>query len=62
MMNRLQTLVSISNLRPYTVVAAGFFSSSPATFGGVALTTAGGYDAVLWKVNAEGTTLWAVRG
>jgi len=44
------------------VVAVGFFSSSPATFGGVALTTAGSDDAVLWKMNAEGTTLWAVRG
>jgi len=44
------------------VVAAGSFSSSPAMFGGVALTHAGGGDAVLWKLSAEGTTLWAVRG
>jgi len=44
------------------VVAAGYFTSSPATFGGVALTTAGSYDLVVWKVSAEGTTLWAVRG
>ena len=44
------------------VVAAGDFVSSTATFGGVALTSAGGADALLWKINAEGTTLWAVRG
>jgi len=44
------------------VVAAGYFSSSGATFGGVTLTNAGSDDAVLWKMNAEGTTLWAVRG
>jgi hypothetical protein len=44
------------------VVAAGYFSSSPATFGGVSLTNDGSNDAVLWKHNAEGTTLWAVRG
>jgi len=44
------------------VVAAGNFGSSPATFGNLALTPAGGYDAVLWKMNAEGTTLWAARG
>jgi len=43
------------------VVAAGSFSSFSAMFGGVALTTAGGGgDAVLWKLSAEGTTLWAV--
>ena len=44
------------------VVAAGYFSSYPAAFGDVELNPAGNYDAVLWKVNAEGTTLWAVRG
>jgi len=48
------------------VVAAGYFYSDSATFGGVELTknnNAGNYnDAVLWKLNAEGTTLWAVRG
>ena len=44
------------------VVAAGVFKSSPATFGGVALTPAGSSDAFVWKVSAEGTTLWAVRG
>ena len=44
------------------VVAAGYISSSTATFGGVVLTTAGSYDAILWKLNAQGTTLWAVRG
>jgi len=44
------------------VVAAGYFSSDYATFGGVQLTTDGSSDTVLWKLNAEGTTLWAVRG
>ena len=44
------------------VVAAGYFSSSLATFGGVSLTNDGSYDAVLWKLTAEGTTLWAVSG
>jgi len=44
------------------VKAAGCFSSSPATFGGVVLTTAAGDDPLLWKVSAEGTTLLAVRG
>jgi len=44
------------------VVAAGYFQSTPATFGGVALTADGSHDAALWKMSAEGTTLWAVRG
>ena len=44
------------------VVAAGYFQSSTATFGSVALTRAGSYNAVVWKLSAEGTTLWAVRG
>jgi len=44
------------------VVAVGYFSSSPATFGGVVLANAAGDDALLWKVSAEGTTLWGVRG
>jgi len=45
------------------VVAAGDFNTSPSTFGGVTLTTAGdGPDAVLWKMNTDGTTLWAVGG
>jgi len=50
-------------------LAAGNFDSSPATFGGVTLTTAGSalssdenVNAVLWKVNGDGTTVWAVRG
>jgi len=41
------------------MVAAGSFDTSPATFGGVALTNGGG---VVWKVDAEGSTLWAVSG
>ena len=44
------------------VVAAGTFQSTTATFGDVALTLAGSSDTVLWKLNKEGTTLWAVRG
>ena len=44
------------------VVVAGAFRSSTATFGGVELTSAGSYAAVLWKLNADGTTPWAVRG
>jgi hypothetical protein len=44
------------------VVSAGNFMASTATFGGVALTSAGGDDAVVWKMSAEGTTLWAVSG
>ena len=58
------------NLRRYAVsvdgdgavVAAGEFVSPTATFGGVALTSASGADALLWKMNAQGTTMWAVRG
>ena len=44
------------------VVAAGSFTSSPATFGDVVLTSAGSTASLLWKLNAEGTTLWAVSG
>jgi len=44
------------------VVAAGFFKSSTSTFGGVELSNAGSADAVVWKMSADGTTLWAVRG
>ena len=51
------------------VVAAGEFNTSPSTFGGVTLTTTGdgndagnGPDAVLWKIETDGTTLWAVGG
>jgi len=33
------------------VVAAGHFNGSPATFGGVAVTSAGMEDAVVWKVS-----------
>ena len=35
------------------VVAAGNVYSDPATFGGVVLSTAGGGDAVVWKLDAE---------
>jgi len=47
------------------VVAAGVFDGSTATFGGVVLTNVGSTsysDAVVWKMSAAGTTLWAVRG
>jgi len=48
------------------VVAVGSLSNSPGTFEDRVLTKAGtGYDdtdAVMWKLNAEGTTLWAIRG
>jgi hypothetical protein len=44
------------------VVAVGFFKSTTPTFGGVELTNAGSADAVVWKMSADGTTLWAVRG
>jgi len=51
------------------VLAAGKFNTSPSTFGGVTLTTAGdgndagdGPDAVLWKMDTDGITLWAVGG
>ena len=45
------------------VVAAGYSYDFPVTFGGVVLiSTDTIYDAILWKVSAEGTTLWAVRG
>jgi len=50
-------------------LAAGNFESSPATFGAVKLTLAGSalssddnVNAVLWKVNGDGSTMWAVRG
>ena len=33
-----------------------------ATFGGVVLTNAGREDSVLWKMNADGTTLWVRAG
>jgi len=44
------------------VVAVGYIESSPSTLGDVELTPAGSYDGLLWKLNSEGTTLWAVRG
>jgi hypothetical protein len=48
-------------------VVVGQFDSqfSPATFGDVVFTMPGFIDAqhaVVWKVNAEGITLWAVHG
>ena len=55
------TLTGVAVDGANAVVGAGYFGS-PATFGAVALTNAGIWDAVLWKVDAEGTTLWAVRG
>ena len=42
------------------VVAAGHFKDGTLTFGSVALSSTGYYDAVLWKMSADGTTLWAV--
>jgi len=56
------TLIGVDVDGANAVVATGYFKSSMAMFGDVALTTAGGYDAFLWKLSAEGTTLWAVRG
>ena len=32
------------------------------TFGDVVLSAAGSGDAVVWKLNQQGTTLWAERG
>jgi len=55
-------LVGVAVAGAGAVVAAGYFYGSLATFGGEVLTNAGSYDAVLWKVSAEGTTLWAMRG
>ena len=48
--------------RDGAVVAAGFYYSATVTFGGVVLPRSGGYDAALWKLSSEGTTLWALRG
>ena len=50
-------------------VGAGFFSSD-ATFGweagggggGMVLRAVGEWDAALWKVSSQGTTVWAIRG
>ena len=44
------------------VIAGGSYFGSAGTFGGVTLPVASGSDAVLWKLNGEGTTLWALRG
>jgi hypothetical protein len=44
------------------VIAGGSYYGSAATFGGVTLPVASGSDAVLWKLQADGTTLWALRG
>jgi len=46
------------------VTAVGRLSSAVATFGNTVLSTISGSsgDAVLWKLSAEGTTLWAVLG
>jgi len=47
-------------------MAAGHFSSTTASFGGEVLIKAGSdaysYDAFLWNMSSDGTTLWAVRG
>jgi len=46
-------------------MAAGHFSSTTASFGGEVMIKAGAaysFDAVLWNMSSDGTTLWAVRG
>jgi len=52
--------------RTNAVVAVGHSDSDTATFGGVVLTnndvSSNVGDAVVWKMSADGTTLWAVRG
>jgi len=44
------------------IVAAGYFSSPTVTFGTTVLASAGVSDAVVWKLGATGSTVWAVRG
>lgn len=44
------------------VIAGGSYDAYPGTFGGVILPAASGSDAVLWKLNSDGTTLWALQG
>jgi hypothetical protein len=44
------------------VVAAGYFSSSVATFGDRVMSRIGSTTAVVWKMTSTGSTLWAVRG
>ena len=52
---------SYSSSSTHTVLMTGFFASSAATFGDVALSKSGsGKNSFLWKLSPQGTTLWAV--
>ena len=52
---------SYSSSSTHTVIATGFSASSAATFGNVVLHNSGsGKNSFLWKLNPQGTTLWAV--
>lgn len=44
------------------VIAGGSYFGSPSTYGGAIVPVASAADAVLWKLNGDGTTLWALRG
>ena len=49
------------HLRRYIVVA-GYTYSTTSTFGITVLSDSSNGYALVWKVSAEGSTLWAVRG
>ena len=52
---------SYSSSSTHTVIMTGFFASTAATFGNVVLNKVGsGQNSFLWKLNPQGTTLWAV--
>ncbi|MBL7998629.1 MAG: SBBP repeat-containing protein, partial [Candidatus Kapabacteria bacterium] len=44
------------------VVVSGIFNSATAAFGATTLSTAGGYDMVIAKINSAGAWQWAIRG
>ena len=46
------------------VVMCGLVQSNPSTFGNVSFTalSSSGKDHYVWRMSAEGTTMWAVSG
>ena len=54
--------MGVSALDDGSSVVTGFFSSTPARFGGTALETAGGNDIFVAKVTPRGQFAWAIRG
>ena len=54
--------MGVSALADGSSVVTGFFSSTPARFGGTALETLGGNDVFVARVTPRGQFAWAVRG